>query len=104
MSYQLYLIAGPAALRDQANQAATAWDAKGGQFSFLPPMLYALGADPTVATHTAVHLRVDDDVAPAIAAAIAADFPGWQMIQNDDVDAALAQAGLARATQSMPAT
>jgi hypothetical protein len=51
-----------------------------------------------------VHLRVDDDVAPAIAAALAANFPDWQMIQNDDVDAALAQAGLARATQSMPAT
>lgn len=101
MSYSLYLIAGPATLRDAANQAATAWDRTGGQNSFLPPMLYAVGADPSVPTHTAIHLRVEDAVAPQIQAAIDAHFPGWVMIQHDDLQSALALAGLGRVQQKL---
>lgn len=101
-AYKLYLIAGPATLRDAANQAATAWDAMGGHLSFLPPMLYVIGQDPNVATHTAIHLRIEDSVAPAIQAAIAAKFPGWVMIRDENVSSALTSENLARVAQTLP--
>ena len=97
-----YLIAVLADQIPAANQAATAWDPTGGAHSFLAPMLCLVGADPTVATHSGVHLRIDDTVAPAIQAAIEEDFPGAIFVQNDDPDAALAQAGLARVVTQLP--
>ena len=100
-TYARYLIAGPFALAAQARAAAQAWDAHGGTM-YQRASLYLLGSDPTVATHTCSYGFINTDFAPAIQAAIGAEFPGWVIVQNDDPDAALAQAGLGRVAVTMP--
>lgn len=96
-TYARYLIAGPVALADQARTAAVAWDASAGTMYQRASLYLLASGDPTVATHTCSYGLINTDYVPAIQAAIAADFPGWQIIQNDDSAAALAQAGLGRA-------
>ena len=103
MSAKNYLICGSATLADVANQAAQTWDPVGGASTFRAAFLYLLdGGSATTATHTACHGPISDEFAPAVRAAIAADFPGWQMIQHDDPSAALAQAGLGRVVVPPP--
>ena len=57
-------------------------------------MLALMGADPTVATYSGVHLRIEDSVEPFIRSTILEDFPGAIIVQNDDPQAALSVAGL----------
>ena len=102
-TYARYLIAGPMTSAANARAAATAWEGGDANTMYQNASLYLLdGADPAVATHTCSFGDINVDYVPAIQAAIASRFPGWQMIQNDDPDAALAQAGLGRVTQSPP--
>lgn len=102
-TYARYLIAGPMTLAPQARQAALAWDASAGTMYQVASLYLLQGGEPATATHTCSYGLINVDYVPAIQAAIAADFPGWQMIQNDDPDAALAQAGLGRLVATMPA-
>ena len=103
MSAKLYLITVPAEQRDAANEVAAQLDPQGGSLTFCPPFLCVVGAaDQSVATHTGCFGPIEDDKAGLVQAAIAAEFPGAAMIQNDDAQTALAQAGLARVIVDMP--
>jgi hypothetical protein len=102
MTSRNYTITGPASDRDRANAFAATLDPQGGHLTFREAFLYVIGADPDVPTHTACHGPIADAHAPAVQAAIDAHFPDWLMIEGDDPDAALAQAGLARVITAIP--
>ena len=102
-TYARYLIAGPMASAADARAAATAWEGGDANTMYQHANLYLLnGGSPTVATHTCSFGLINVDYVPAIQAAIGARFPGWQIVQHDDPNAALAQAGLGRVTPTMP--
>ena len=102
-TYARYLIAGPVADGDRARAAAAAWEGPTAATMYRQASLYVLaGGDPAVGTHTCSYGLINTDYAPAIEAAIAAEFPGWVIIAGDDAQAALAQAGFGRVAVTMP--
>ena len=102
-TYARHLIAGPVADGDRARAAAVAWEGPTADTMYRNASLYVLaGGNPAIGTHTCSFGLINVDYVPAIESLMASEFPGWQMVQNDDPEVALSVAGLGRVMAQLP--